>query len=103
MITLLPLFEQNRMDVAFEMVDRNQRLIEREGQSLGIADSHQQGTGEAGTLGDGDRIDRSVRLFGLGQCLLNNGNNRPQVLARGKLRHNSPIRLMRRDLRSDNI
>ena len=41
-IALLPLFQQNRMDMAFKMVDRNQRLVEGEGQRLGIADAHQQ-------------------------------------------------------------
>jgi hypothetical protein len=44
-IALLTLFQQNRMNVAFEMIDRNQRLIEGEGQSLGIADANQQGSG----------------------------------------------------------
>ena len=41
-VPLLPLFEQHGMDVAFEMIDRDQRLVEREGQRLGIADAHQQ-------------------------------------------------------------
>ena len=47
-IALLALLEQHGMNVAFEMVDRNQRLIEGEGQRLCIADAHQQRSGEAG-------------------------------------------------------
>ena len=45
-IALLPLFQQNRMNVAFKMVHRNQRLVERKGQRLGIADAHQQRSSE---------------------------------------------------------
>ena len=102
-IALLPLFQQNRMDVAFEMVDRNQRLVERERQSLGIADADQQRSGEAGTLRDRDRIDRVVSLIGLSQRLPHDGNNRPQVLARCQLGHNAAVGLMRRDLRSHHV
>ena len=39
MVAFLPLFQQDRVDVAFEMVDRNQWLIEGEGQRFGIADA----------------------------------------------------------------
>ena len=82
MIALLALFEQNRVDVAFEMVDRKQRLVEGEGQSLGIADAHQQRSGKAGTLRDRDGVDRVVSLIGLSKRLAHNGNNRPQVFTR---------------------
>ena len=89
-IALLPLFQQNRMDVAFEMIDRNQRLVEGEGQSLGIADAHQQRSGKAGALRDGDRVDGVVSLVGLSQRLANDGNDRAQMLARCQVR--APLR-----------
>ena len=41
-ISLLPLFEQNGMNVAFEMIDGNQRFFQRERQRLGVADSDEQ-------------------------------------------------------------
>ncbi len=102
-IALLPLFQQNRMDVAFEMIDGNQRLVEGEGQSLGIADAHQQRSGEAGALGDCDGVDGVVSLIGLSQRLPDDGNNRPQMLARCQLRHDAAVGLMRGDLRSHDV
>src|SRR5262249_16735508 len=49
-VSLLPLFEQHGMDVTFEVVDRDQRLIESKRQGLGIADTNEQCAGEAGAL-----------------------------------------------------
>ena len=40
-VAFLPLLQQNRMDVTFEVVDGNQRLVESEGQRFGIADADQ--------------------------------------------------------------
>src|SRR5271155_402737 len=77
-IALLPLLQQNRMNVAFEMVDRNQRLLEGKGQSLGIADANQQRSSKAGTLGDCDCVDGAESLIGLSQCLPDNWHYRPQ-------------------------
>src|SRR5438874_11478322 len=36
-ISALPLFQQHGMDVPFQVIHRDQRLFQREGQSLGIA------------------------------------------------------------------
>ena len=38
-ISALPLLEQHGMNMPFKVVDRNQRFVEREGQSLGKADA----------------------------------------------------------------
>ena len=35
-ISFLPLFQHHRMYMAFEMVDRNQRLVEREGEGFRV-------------------------------------------------------------------
>lgn len=102
-IALLPLFEQNRMDVAFEMVDGNQRLVESEGQSLGIADAHQQRSGEAGALCNCDRVDGVQSLFGLSQRLADYRNDRLQVLTRRQLRNHASVRPMRGNLRRDDV
>ena len=97
-IALLPLFQQNRMDVTFEMVDGNQRLVEGEGQSLGVADAHKQRSGKAGSLGDRDRIDRVESLVGLSQRLTDDRHDRPQMLARRQLRNHAAVGLMRGNL-----
>ena len=44
MIAFLPLFQEHSVDVAFQMIHRDQRLVQRKGQRLGIADSYQQVT-----------------------------------------------------------
>ncbi len=102
-IAFLSLFEQHGMNVAFEMVDRNQRLVERIGEGLGIADAHQQRSGEPGALRDCDRVDRIVSLIGLSQSLADHGNDCPQVLTRRQLGHNAAVRLMRGDLRRNDV
>ena len=67
--------------MALEMVHRDQRLIERESQSLGVADADHQRAGKAGSLGDGDGIDRGVSLLRFRQRLPHDGDDCPQVLA----------------------
>jgi len=95
--------EQDRVNVAFQMIDRDQRLVERERQRFGIGDPDQQSARESRTLGYGDGIDRFVGTLRFRQSLAHHRNNRPQMLARSQLGHNSSIRLMSRDLRSHNV
>ena len=102
-IALLPLLQQHGMNVAFQMVDRNQRLIERKGQRLGVADPDQQRSGQSRALGDGDCVQRVVSLIAFSQRLPDNGNNRPQMLARRQLRNHSAIGLVGGNLRSHNV
>ncbi len=49
-------FQQDGVDVAFEVVDGDERLAEGPGQGLGVADADEQGAGEAGAFGDGDGV-----------------------------------------------
>ena len=53
----LALLEQHGVDVAFEMVDRDERLAEREGQRFSEADANEQRSCEPWTLRDRDSID----------------------------------------------
>ena len=103
MISLLPLFEQDGMDVAFQMVDRDQRLLQGKGESFCVTDPHQQSSGETGTLSYGDRIDRIVGMAGFGERLANHWHNRPQMFARSQFGDDSSIRLMSRDLGCDHV
>ena len=41
------LIQQDGVDVAFEVVDGDERQTLREGQSLGVGDAHQQRSGES--------------------------------------------------------
>ena len=80
-ISALSLFQQHGMDVPFQVIHRDQRLLQREGQSLGIAHAHQQRSRESRALGDGDSVYglvRSVRFF---QCAAHDRHDAAQMLA----------------------
>src|SRR3981189_3450135 len=49
-------FHQDSVDVAFEVVDGDQRLIEAEGEGFGVGDTDQQCACEAGAFGDGNGV-----------------------------------------------
>ena len=103
MISLLPLFEQDGVDVAFQMVDRDQRLIQGKGESFCVTDPHQQGSCESGTLSYRDGIDRIVGMAGFGEGLANHWHNRPQMFAGSQFGDDSSILLMSRDLGCDHV
>jgi hypothetical protein len=48
------------VDVAFEVVDGDERLVERRRRGLGEGDADEQGAGEAGAFGDGDGVEVGV-------------------------------------------
>src|SRR5580658_6321155 len=102
-ISLATLFEQHSMNVAFEMVHRDERLVESERQRLGIADANQQRTSEPGPLSDGYRVHGLVSLSGVSQRLPHHRHNCAQMLTRRQLRYDSTIRLMGGNLREHNI
>ena len=83
MIALLPLFEQHGVDVSFQVIDGDERLIQRKRQCLGVADANQQGTRQSRTLRDCQCIDGLIALSGVRQRLAHHGNDRTQMLPRG--------------------
>ena len=48
---------EDGVDVAFEMIDADQRLVEAEAEGLGIGDADEQRSGEARAFGDGDGVE----------------------------------------------
>ncbi len=91
------------MDVAFEVIDADERLVQRVGQRLGVAQADQQRSRKSGALGDGQSVDRFVGLAGILQRLANDGNDGAQMLARRQFRYDAAVRLMGGDLRIDDI
>ena len=79
-VALLPLLEQHGVNVALEMVDGNQRLVERESQRLGIADAYQQGSSEARALSHRDSVNGFVGVLRLGKRLAHDGHDGAQML-----------------------
>ncbi len=61
-ISLPTLLEQHRMNVAFEMIHRDQRLVESKSQRLGIADADKKRSSKPRTLGHGHRVHRLVSM-----------------------------------------
>ena len=51
------MFEQDGVDVAFEMVDGDQGFAERKGEGLGIADADEQRARQAGAVGNGNGVE----------------------------------------------
>ena len=87
---------QDGVDVAFQMVDRDQGFAEAERKGFGIGDAHQQGSGEPGTAGDGDGVDAPERdagllLGGLSNGCTHHGYDVAEVLAAGELGDDAAI------------
>ena len=89
--------------MAFQVIYRDQRLVQREGQRLRVADADQQSSGESRTLGDGEGVDRMKGLAGIGEGFANHRHDGPQMLARGQFRHHSAVRLMGGNLRKHHV
>jgi len=102
-ISLATLFQQDSMNVAFEVVDRDERLVESKRERLGIADADEERAGKPGPLRDGYRIDGLKGLPGIGQRFADNGRERAQMLSRRQLGHDSAVRLVGGELREHNI
>src|SRR3954471_1228575 len=80
-ISFLPFFQQDGMDVALKMVNCDKRLVEREGERLGIANADEERSCKAGTLGYSDGIERLVSFTGFRECLSDDRNDGAQMLA----------------------
>ena len=80
-ISFLPFFEQDCVDVALKMVNRYKRLVEREGECLGIANADKERPCKAGTLGYSDGIEKLVSFTGFRECLSDDRNDGAQMLA----------------------
>ena len=102
-VAVLPFFQQYGVDVAFEMVDGDERLVGSEGEGLGVAESDEQGTGEARALGYGDGVDGFVGLAGVFEGLAHHGNDGAQMFARSQLGDDASEGLVRGDLRIDDV
>ncbi len=98
-MAVLPLLQQHRVNVAFEMIDADQRLVRRVSQRLGIAEADKQCTGQPRALGDGQRVDRFIALASVFQCFADHGSDGAQVFPRCQLGHDSAVGLVGCDLR----
>jgi hypothetical protein len=56
-IELFPLRQQNGVNVTLEMVNRDERLAQGEGQRLGVGDAHEECARQAWALGHRDSLE----------------------------------------------
>ena len=100
---LLRGFEQHGVDVAFEMVDAEERLAERPRHGFGVAHADEQRADQVRPLGDGDGVEVGVGDVGLFAGFAHHGDDFFQVGARGELRDNAAILGVEVDLRADDV
>src|SRR6185437_1321150 len=89
------------VNVALEMIHRDQRNALRKGQRLGVGDADQQGASEAWPGSDGDGIKMVECNGGARERLADNGNDGTQVLAAGQLWNDTAVGRVRCNLGSD--
>jgi poly(A) polymerase len=95
--------QQNRVDVAFEVIDGDERLAEGEGQGFGVGDADEQSAGEAGAFSDGNGVQVGELDAGAGDGFADDGDNVAQVLARGEFGDDAAVDRMHRHLRGDDV
>ena len=95
--------EKDRVDVALEVIDGNERFAQGLRESFGISDSHQERTNETRALCHAHGVDVGETEAGLGQCFADDWDDLAQVFARGELRNYSAIRHVDRDLRRNGV
>ena len=99
---------EHGVDVAFEVIDRDEGLVEGEGEGLGVGDADEERAGEAWAFGDGDGIEigegeAGVVVRGLGDCRSDYGDDVAEMLARGKLGDYAAVVGVEGDLRGDYV
>jgi hypothetical protein len=77
--------QQRRQQVPFEVVDADDRLAEREPQRVGHARPDQQRAGETRPLGERDAVQVGELEARLGDDLLDQRDQPPDVVARREL------------------
>lgn len=95
-------FEKNGVDVTFEVIHGDERLVERKRKDFSVCQADEKRADKAGALGDADGVDFRQRKTGLSNCFANHRNNLAQVLAGSEFRNDAAVFAMNGDLRSDN-
>ena len=89
------------VDVSFQVIHADQRLTERLRQHLAVRDSHQQRADQPRPVRDGHRVQIAQLHMRLLDRFADHGNDLPQMLARGQLRHHAAVLAVNLGLRRD--
>ena len=88
-----------RKDMPLEMIHTDERHVERKRQCLCRRHTDKQRPHESGAVCNSDLIHRRKLRFRLVECLLDDGQNAQDMVARSNLRNNAAVFLMNRYLR----
>ena len=97
------MLEQHGVDVTFEVVDGDEGLGKRGGESLGVADADEQSAGEAGAFRNGDGVELLHVCPGFAKCGIDDGDDGAEVLAGGELGDDAAVRGVDGDLGGNDI
>src|SRR3970040_1634986 len=100
---LLPLLKQDGVDVAFEVLDANERLGERPGHGLGVSEADEEGADQARSLRDGDGVHVGVAQAGALEGLAHDRDDFLEVGARGQLGHHTAVLAVQVHLRANDV
>lgn len=95
--------KKHRMNVAFEVIDGNERFSEPLGENLAVGHTHEQRANQPGAFRHGDRIHVAKGDAGLLNRFAHNGHDLPKMLARGNLRNDPAVLAVNSHLRCDNV
>jgi hypothetical protein len=76
-------FEDYGMNVAFEVIYCDERLVERKGENFAVGQADEQRACEAGALGDGDGVEVGESDFCLVERFANDGHDFAKMFTRG--------------------
>ena len=92
-----------RVQVSLQMVDADEGHVEAARKCLGEAEAHNQGAGQARTVGDGDGVEGVGGRVGLIEGRLDHRDDEALMVARGQLRHHPPVFLVQVVLRGPDV
>ena len=94
-------FKNHCVNVAFEMIHGDKRLVECQGENLSVGHTNEECAGEAGALGDGDGVEVSESDFCLVECFADDWHDLAEVLAGGQFGNYAAVFAMDINLRGD--
>src|SRR5690606_23048982 len=95
--------QPQRIDVAFEVVDAEQRFAGRQRQPFGVVDADQQRADQPRPARDRDSVDAVVADAGVAYRLLPDDADRLDVRPRGGFREHAAVLRVNVDLRGDDV
>ena len=90
----LGFFEEDGVDMSFEVIDAEEGYVSGGGECFGEAEADEEGTGEAGSVGDGDGVYIRYCNVGFFQRSVDDRDDEALVIPGCQLRNDSPVLFM---------